>query len=260
LARSLVRHVCVLDYLHGPAQLHGIRYGCGSEGTEGTYADVSSEGVNGPIFPLGGNRGSSPLQQPRVVAGMHLLWICSTLMRQVTYAITYLLLQAIEWMNLCILTPAALLFPYFLLRGNESVRIPAIVVSAFTTYSLVICIGATLFGPDKSADPSTFTGTHAHTLPAIVTHHRCHCYVAMPPDAAGIYLIYLLQPYVVIARFWSDAPFRSISPAFNGTLVLLTSLNFAVFFTYVLKWFVLYQPEVFPAAIVPALQALKSIP
>lgn len=52
--------------------------------------------------------------------------------------------QCIEWVNLLCLTPFAFVAVYGFWRGANWVRIPAIVVSAFTTYSLVICMGTTL--------------------------------------------------------------------------------------------------------------------
>ena len=53
-------------------------------------------------------------------------------------------LQAIEWVNLCVLTPFAILAIPAFLRGWEWARIPAIVVSSFTPYSLVLCMGSTM--------------------------------------------------------------------------------------------------------------------
>jgi hypothetical protein len=52
--------------------------------------------------------------------------------------------QCIEWVNLLCLTPFAFVAVIAFLRGSSWVRIPAIVVSSFTLYSLIICIGTTL--------------------------------------------------------------------------------------------------------------------
>lgn len=89
------------------------------------------------------------------------------------------------------------------------------------------------YGPEKSADPSTFT---------------------------GIYVIYLTQPAVVIARLWADKPFARLSGAANALWSFLTLANLAVFFSYVLKWFVLHQAHWLPAALLPALEAVKALP
>lgn len=73
------------------------------------------------------------------------------------------------------------------------------------------------YGPERSADPSTFT---------------------------GIYIIYLLQPLVVIARLWHDRPFSRLHGGWNAVLCTATLVNMAVFFSYVAKWMVLYEPGV----------------
>lgn len=122
--------------------------------------------------------------------------------------------------------------PIGFLRGASWVRIPAIVISSFTFYSLILCIGTTLFGPVKSADPGTFT---------------------------GIYIIYLTQPAVVIARLWADKPFARISPTANAILVFLTFVNLAVFASYIIKWFVLYEPGMLGPAL-PFLLAAAKLP
>ena len=110
---------------------------------------------------------------------------------------------------------------------------PAIVVSSFTLYSLNLCIGTTLYGPVRSADPSTF---------------------------AGIYALYLTQPAIVIARLWHDRPFSRLSPHADAVLSILTAANIAVFFSYVLKWMVLHGNNYLPAAALPWLQAVRALP
>jgi hypothetical protein len=52
--------------------------------------------------------------------------------------------QCIEWVNMLCLTPFALVAPFAFWRGAAWVRMPAVVVSAFTLYSLILCIGTTL--------------------------------------------------------------------------------------------------------------------
>ena len=52
--------------------------------------------------------------------------------------------QCIEWVNMLVLTPFALIAIPGVLLGASWVRIPAIVVSSFTHYSLILCMGTTL--------------------------------------------------------------------------------------------------------------------
>lgn len=85
----------------------------------------------------------------------------------------------------------------------------------------VVCPPPLRFGPQRSADPSTFF---------------------------GVYLLYLTQPAVVVARFWHDSPFTraGLSPRWNSALVYATAINLTLFASYVLRWMVLYRPEYFP--------------
>lgn len=52
--------------------------------------------------------------------------------------------QCIEWVNLLCLTPFAFVAVVGFLRGWNWMRLPAIIVSSFTFYSLILCIGTTL--------------------------------------------------------------------------------------------------------------------
>ena len=75
--------------------------------------------------------------------------------------------QAIEWVNMLCLTPFAMIASIAFLRGSNQIRLPAvsliiirstlialyppshtsalqIIISSFTLYSLIVCIGATL--------------------------------------------------------------------------------------------------------------------
>lgn len=82
-----------------------------------------------------------------------------------------------------------------------------------------------------------------------------------PSTFTGIYIMYLTQPLVVIARLYHDRPFSTrLSSAWNSVLYFATLLNFAVFFSYVLKWFVLYMPSYVPAVLLPTLNLAKSLP
>jgi len=108
---------------------------------------------------------------------------------------------------------------------NRAVK-PAFVIQAFTFYSLVLCIGSTLFGDARSGDPVMF---------------------------AAIYVPYLVMPVLVLARLWpaaEDGPFsHRLPPAYEGALTLAITTVFAVFASYVLKWFVLCEPTWLGAAL-----------
>lgn len=62
----------------------------------------------------------------------------------------------------------------------------------------------------------------------------------------AIYVPYLLMPVLVVARLWPGVetnPFATrLSPAFEGGLWFSISAVFAVFASYVVKWFVLCEP------------------
>jgi hypothetical protein len=88
------------------------------------------------------------------------------------------------------------------------------------------------FGDVKSADPALFT---------------------------GIYTLYLLMPLLVIIRLWKDEPFTKAAPL-SSFLMYYGLLNFAVFFSYVLKWFVVHEPGMLPVSVLDSLQSIKSLP
>lgn len=52
--------------------------------------------------------------------------------------------QCIEWINLLCLTPFSFAAIYGFWAGADWVRVPAIVISSFTPYSLVLCMGSTM--------------------------------------------------------------------------------------------------------------------
>jgi hypothetical protein len=90
------------------------------------------------------------------------------------------------------------------------------------------------FGPVRSADPSTFT---------------------------GIYILYLTQPLVVIARLAHDKPFsKPLSSGWNSLLTTVTLINFSIFGGYIIKWFALYLPSAVPAIAAPLFDIAKKLP
>jgi len=134
--------------------------------------------------------------------------------------------QCIEWLNLCTLMPFSAYAAWAFAVGDNRAVKPAFVIQAFTFYSLVLCIGSTLFGDARSGDPVMF---------------------------AAIYVPYLVMPVLVLARLWpaaEDGPFsHRLPPAYEGALTLAITTVFAVFASYVLKWFVLCEPTWLGAAL-----------
>ncbi len=52
--------------------------------------------------------------------------------------------QCIEWVNLLCLMPFSVVAGWAFYKGYNWIRTPAIIVSSFTFYSLIMCIGTTL--------------------------------------------------------------------------------------------------------------------
>lgn len=78
----------------------------------------------------------------------------------------------------------------------------------------------------------------------------------------GVYQLYLLFPLLVIARFWSDNAFstRLGSQMASAAWWLLGSTTFAVFFSYVLKWMVVYGSDYLPDGAAEKLVGVRSLP
>lgn len=127
--------------------------------------------------------------------------------------------QCIEWVNLCCLMPFSLAALYAFATGDKRIVKPTLIVEAFTFYSLIMCIGSTLYGDKQSSDPSMFV---------------------------AIYIPYLIMPALVVARVWPAAegnPFAQALPEpINAIVYWGVVLTFTVFGSYVLKWFVLCEP------------------
>ena len=78
---------------------------------------------------------------------------------------------------------------------------------------------------------------------------------------ACIYVPYLIMPLVVVARLWPDSPFGKPLPAsLESGLLFVGSATLAVFFSYVLKWFVVYEPDLLPAWLGALADAAKQLP
>ena len=96
---------------------------------------------------------------------------------------------------------------------------PSLIVESFTFYSLIMCMGTTLFGPVRSSDPTMFT---------------------------AVYVPYLLMPALIVLRLWPAAegnPFAQALPQPVHSIVLWGILaTLAMFASYVVKWFVLCEP------------------
>lgn len=144
-------------------------------------------------------------------------------------------MQCIEWVNLCCLMPFSLYAMYAFARGDARVRLPGVIVSSFTFYSLILCIGSTLFGPVRSSDPVMFT---------------------------AIYVPYLIMPALAIARLWPEKPFApgALGGVARAVQWVGTTATLAVFFSYVLKWFLLCEPGMLPQALLPHLDAARRLP
>lgn len=141
--------------------------------------------------------------------------------------------QCIEWVNLLCLMPFSVVALYAFAVGARWIRLPAIIVSSFTFYSLIMCIGTTLFGPERSANPVMFF---------------------------WIYVPYLIFPAIVVARVWPDEPFSKPLPArLDAVLKFASTATFAMFLSYVIKWFVTYEPTVLPASLLPYCTMLSNL-
>jgi hypothetical protein len=197
--------------------------------------------------------------------------------------------QCIEWINLLCLTPFAFAAVYGFWVGADWVRLPAIVISSFTPYSLVLCMGSTmcvmwgggvwagtgegvaavlLRSPPRLPPHLTLPGVSTLSLPTPLLSPppaRARSFgdvkSAEPSTFLGVYQLYFFFPFLVIARLWRDAPFaRRLSPGVESALWAYGSITFAVFFSYVAKWLVVHTPHLLPAPVAAALAAAKALP
>jgi hypothetical protein len=123
--------------------------------------------------------------------------------------------QCIEWVNLLCLMPFAAVAARAFYKGWNWIRIPAIIVSAFTFYSLILCIGASLFH-ENAAESRT-------RQPAIFFF---------------IYVPYLIFPVLVVARMWHEAPFsRPLPGSVDTALKAVASVTYAAFVAAGVAWY-----------------------
>jgi len=129
--------------------------------------------------------------------------------------------QCIEWMNLLTLMPMSIIAFIGFLRGWNWIRMPAVITSSFTFYSLVICMGTTLFGSNRSNDTDMFI---------------------------AIYSPFLIVPACVIWRLWEERPFAASGVALNPkrsnaklwidkVVLSLMAVTLTIYFVYVFIWF-----------------------
>jgi len=126
--------------------------------------------------------------------------------------------QCIEWMNLLTLMPYSLYALYGFYAGDNRIRMPGLITQSFTIYSLVICIGCTLFGPNRTSDAEMFV---------------------------AIYVPYMIFPICCLWRLWDEKPFSrqslehrsSLQQALDAVVKGVVVLTFLVYFAYIFIWF-----------------------
>lgn len=124
--------------------------------------------------------------------------------------------QVMEWVNLLALMPFSIIAMAGFLAKWSWIRMPAIILSSCTGYSVLLCIFSSIYGPSPTPD--------------IVLYIM-------------IYGPYLVFPAIVIWRVRRENPFDGRMCAWEvAVLTLLSLLTFACFFTYVLKWFAVHEP------------------
>ena len=187
--------------------------------------------------------------------------------------------QCIEWVNLLCLMPFSAWALFAFARGDNSVRLPAIIVSAFTFYSLILCIGSSLFGDeeDKVSKQKTIfffiyvpcacptarrTRERARARACVVALRTSACSRcararvrarapargASPPRPAPPTSLAapsdLLFPCIVVARLWRERPFsRPLAPGVDLALKAAASVVFASFAAAGVAWYFTCESE-----------------
>lgn len=131
--------------------------------------------------------------------------------------------QVMEWINLLGLMPFSLMALYGFTFGSNWIRMPAIITNSWTWYSLMLCIGSTLYGKNRTPDVPMFL---------------------------AIYVPFLVFPMCLVWRLWDDKPFsasslnhRSGLQRFVDFLVLVTMLvTFGVYFYFIAVWLRIHTP------------------
>lgn len=133
--------------------------------------------------------------------------------------------QVMEWVNLLCLMPFSVVATIAFLFGYNWIRNPAIITSSFTFYSLLICIGTTLYGENPTPNPVMFV---------------------------NVYLPYLIFPFLVLVRMWPERPF-SQRMGWPKTLFLTTValVSYSFFFIYCYKWLQMQLPELVDPLVPP---------
>jgi len=123
--------------------------------------------------------------------------------------------QCIEWVNLLCLMPMSIVGIIGFIKGFNWMRMPMVVVNSFTLYSVIVCMGSTYFGTEKTLDPVMFF---------------------------WIYIPFFVMPACLIWRMWEEKPFnkktestgRVIGNFISNSIFIFT---FVMFFYYVFVWF-----------------------
>jgi hypothetical protein len=123
--------------------------------------------------------------------------------------------QCIEWVNLLCLMPFALIAARAFYKGYNWIRTPAIIVSSFTFYSLILCIGTTFF----------------HELPEVSRTRQSLIFFF-------IYVPYLIFPALVTARVWQDSPFsKPLDAVLDKIIKVVASLTYFCFVAAGILWY-----------------------
>jgi hypothetical protein len=131
--------------------------------------------------------------------------------------------QVMEWVNLLVLAPFSLFAIVGFLRGWNWMRMPAIITSSFTFYSLLLCIGCALYGETPTPDSMMFV---------------------------AIYVPYLIFPALVVMRMWSEKPFNKAQGWLMSIFLTVSCLaTYALFGAYTIKWFRMYEGDMLPPAV-----------
>ena len=91
----------------------------------------------------------------------------------------------------------------------------------------------------------------------VLWHHRFGDNVTADVHVfCWVYIPYAIFPLLIILRLWGERPFeRHLSSTASSFIWLVGTITLALFFTYCLKWFVVYLPKALPADILAAIKA-----
>lgn len=106
-----------------------------------TFTDLHNFIASAKGVPVEALEGMTLAYPPRVLTTVYFRWGRTVDPLLYTNPVWW---QCIEWVNMLVLTPFALVASIGFLRGWAWLRMPAVVVSSFTPYSLVLCMGTTM--------------------------------------------------------------------------------------------------------------------